>query len=71
MSIEIVKVQVPIVGDRGTCLVYDKNRRHMQQQPLLGYVEKALDGDLKGYFKAAWSSVVGWGISERVADQDW
>ena len=41
------------------------------QQPLVNYVRDALGGDLKGYFMAAWSSVVGWGIGERVADQDW
>lgn len=27
--------------------------------------------DLKGYFQAAWSSIVGWGIGRRVSDKDW
>jgi hypothetical protein len=71
MPIEIVKVQVPLVGDTSMCLVYDKARKHMVQQPLLRDVEKQLNGDAKGYFKGAWSSIVGWGLSERVADQDW
>ena len=71
MKREIVKVQVPVIGDQRMCLVYDKARKHQMQQPLVNYVRDALGGDLKGYFMAAWSSVVGWGIGERVADQDW
>ncbi len=71
MAIEIVKVQVPIIGDPGTCLVYAKGHKHVRQQPLTNDVREKLKGDLKGYFKGAWSSIVGWGISERVADQDW
>jgi hypothetical protein len=71
MPLEIVKVQVPLSGGVSHCLVYDKARKHVNQQPLLRDVKKALNGDVKGYFKAAWSSVVGWGISERVPDQDW
>ena len=68
---EIVKVQVPIIGDPNTCLVYDKAKKHVNQQPLQDHVKRALRGDLKGYFKGAWSSVVGWGLSARVPDQDW
>jgi hypothetical protein len=72
MPLEIVKVQVPLVGGNSNeCLVYDKARKHMSTQPLLSEVRKALKGDPKGYFKAAWSSIVGWGISERVPDQNW
>ncbi len=71
MALEIVKVQIPLAGDRRIGLVYDKARKHMIEQPILEDTRKALKGDLKGYFRAAWSSVVGWGISERVPDQDW
>jgi hypothetical protein len=28
-------------------------------------------GDYKAFFKGAWSSIVGWGLSNRVKDQDW
>lgn len=66
----IVKVQVPLTGGN-KCLVYDRRRKHVSEQPLLSHVRKALNGDAKGYFRAAWSSVVGWGISQRVADQGW
>ena len=71
MGIEIVKVQVPIVGNPNTCLIYDKERKHQTEQPLQEHIKKALNGDYKGYFKGAWSSIVGWGISERVPNQDW
>ena len=69
--VEIVKVQVPLFGGRGQMLVYDRKRKHVNEQPLLLDVQRQLKGDAKGYFKAAWSSVVGWGISERVPDEDW
>lgn len=68
---EIVKVQVPIVGNKSLCLVYAKGRRNMVEQPVPDAARKALNGDLKGYFKGTWSSVVGWAINERVAAQDW
>lgn len=71
-NIEIVKVQTPIFGGTlGMCLVYDKKRKHTALQPLESHVKEALDGDVKGYFNAAWSSIVGWGISGRVEDQAW
>ena len=71
MPVEIVKVQVPIIGDKSQVLIYDRGRKHMVHQPLTNDVKARLKGDLKGYFKGAWSSIVGWGISERVPDQDW
>lgn len=67
----VVKVQVPLAGDARKCLVYDRRRKHVTEQALTNHVRKALNGDAKGYFRGAWSSVVGWGISERVADQGW
>ena len=71
-SVEIVKVQVPLAGGTpNTCLVYDRARKHMVEMPLMNHVKAALKGDPKGYFRAVWSSVVGWGISERVGDQPW
>ena len=73
MSVEIVKVQVPLNLGEGPVevLIYDQNRRHVVVQPLVADTAKKLGADKKGYFKATWSSVVGWGISERVSDQDW
>ena len=52
------------------CLVYDHNRRHIVEQPLPEDIRKALKGDPKGYFQ---SRVAGmeWGISERVANENW
>jgi len=67
---EIVKVQVPLTGD-GPALIYDKARKHTVQRQLLGYERKQMRGDLKAYFKASWSSVVGWGLTTRVGDESW
>ena len=72
MAVEIVKVQVPLnTASRDHVLVYDRERKHMVEMPLLSHVAEQLGSDAKGYFRAAWSSVVGWGISTRVADQNW
>jgi hypothetical protein len=76
MPIEIVKVQRPVAQSPGepVWLIYDKSRRHevmLPERAILQSVKKAMGNDLKAHFKAAWSSVVGWGISERVPNQDW
>lgn len=76
MAIEIVKVQRPIASNAADppWLVYDKTRKHYETIPagaIPESVKKALGSDAKGYFKGAWSSIVGWGLSERVGEQDW
>ena len=76
MGVEIVKVQRPIMtnDDQQPWLIYDRKRKHRTIVPagaIPAHVKKALGGDFKGYFTGAWSSVVGWGLSDRVADQDW
>ncbi len=72
----IVKVQRPIVTNDPDApwLMYDEKREHMTQVPdrlIPTYVRDAVGKDLKAYFVGAWSSIVGWGLSERVEDQDW
>lgn len=70
----IVKVQVPLAGaavGSGKCLVYAEGRKNMVEQPVPAHVIKALKGDLKGYFQAQYSSVVGWAIGDRVSDRPW
>lgn len=68
--VEIVKVQIPLSGP-GPALIYDKARKHMIQRELVRHELEAMGGDVKAYFNAAWSSIVGWGLSQRVEDQDW
>ena len=68
--IEIVKVQVPIVGD-GPALVYPEDHTRIRQMPISLATKKALRGQKKGYFNAEWSSLNGWRINDRVADQGW
>lgn len=69
---EIVKVQRPLVGD--DWLVYAKGRVRSQVLPkfvIPAYVREKMGDDLKGYFEARWSSIVGWAIGDRVAEQEW
>ena len=67
---EIVKVQVPVYGDV-VALIYAKGRDRMTQQPITNYLREKMEGRYKAYFRAHYSSIVGWAIGERVADQDW
>jgi hypothetical protein len=73
---EIVKVQRPLMtnGDEPMWLIYDRERKHVEQVPegaIPAYVKEAMGDDFKVYFVGAWSSIVGWGLSKRVGDQDW
>jgi len=43
----------------------------MFEQILNNYTREQMGTDREAFFKAAWSSVVGWGISERVPDPGW
>ena len=67
---EIVKVQIPLNGE-GPALIYNKARKWVMQRELLDYEKKAMGDDMKAYFNATWSSIVGWGLGRRVEDQDW
>jgi hypothetical protein len=76
MPTEIVKVQRPVKTNDPTepWLIYDRRRNHEVMVPAAAipeHVKKALGDDFKGYFTGAWSSVVGWGLSARVAAQEW
>ena len=76
MPVEIVKVQRPIMSNDpdDPWLIYDKARKHMTQVPARAIqqsIKSAMGQDYKAFFKGAWSSIVGWGLSERVAHQDW
>lgn len=73
---ETVKVQRPIVSNdpRNPWLIYNKERSHVTEVPdaaIPTYVKAAMRGDMKAYFIGAWSSIVGWGLSKRVKDEDW
>lgn len=76
----IVKVQLAqasnVAGRVGSAfaLIYDKDRIHVTEQPIPMNVYKivAVRHPQKAYFRASWSSVVGWGISvPAIEDQDW
>ena len=73
---EIVKVQRPVMSteEHPPWLMYDEGRKHVTEvdpRMVPQYVKDAMGDDFKAYFVGAWSSIVGWGLSERVADQDW
>jgi hypothetical protein len=73
---EIVKVQLPLAtfnttSGEGRALIYDKDKKHVITRPLLAYERKAMGDSLKAFFKGEWSSTVGWGLTDRVPDEDW
>ena len=70
---EIVKVQRPMMTSDQSLpwLIYDADRNHVTQVPEIAiphHVRDAMGDDLKAYFIGAWSSIVGWGLSKRVSD---
>lgn len=70
---EIVKVQRPMMTSDQSLpwLIYDADRKHVTQVPGIAiphHVRDAMGDDFKAYFVGAWSSIVGWGLSERVSD---
>ncbi|MCB8880076.1 hypothetical protein ACELLULO517_07505 [Acidisoma cellulosilytica] len=67
----IVKVQRPLSGGDGRYLVYAEGKSRMCEQPIPPAAKKSLGDDLKGYFNAHYSSIVGWAVNERVKDQSW
>lgn len=73
---EIVKAQGPMMsnGEHPPWLMYDEARKHVTKvdhRVVPQYVKDAMGDDFEAYFVGAWSSIVGWGVSERVADQEW
>lgn len=72
----IVKVRRSMVTSEEEVqwLIYDKDRKHMEELPdrlIPNYVRAAMGDDHKAFFNAAWSSIVGWALSDRVGDQTW
>ena len=72
---EIVKVQRPLSSNQPDpgWLIYDRNRKHMEECPegdVPKHVRDALSKDLKGYFQASWSAA-GWDLGVKAPDEDW
>lgn len=68
---EIVKVQRPVFPPDAPWLIYDRDRKHMREvdsRAIPQYVRDQMGDDMKAYFVGAWSGVVGWGLSNRVSD---
>jgi hypothetical protein len=69
---EVVKVQVPIVGEHSAYLVYDRSRVRVSVQSIPEHADEALQLDLKGYFHATWVGISRkWVIHDRVDDERW
>lgn len=64
---ETVKVQITTDGEAA---IYDRAEKHRVVRPLLPHEQKLMGSDTKAYMRGAWSSVVGWGISARVPDEE-
>ena len=69
----IVKVERPPENEDAPWLMYDKDREHLVEVDCMvipQHVKDAMGNDLEAYFVGAWSSIVGWGLSERVSDAE-
>lgn len=68
----IVKVQIPIVGERQEALVYEEDRRNTILQPIPEWVRRTISDTYKGYFRSTWNPDAGvYVIHDQVFDQDW
>ncbi len=47
--------------------IWDRDGKHGVERPLNNYDLEIIDGAKVSFCKAAWSSVVGWGIIERAS----
>lgn len=70
----IVKVQVPLavsdsIGQK-TCLVYDRERKHVIQQPISQRTLDLMKGDVRAFFEATWGDNT-WVMTRRVPEQFW
>lgn len=74
MAIEIVKVQHPLFPHGAPWLICDeacKRISRLSDTVIPKHVKEAMNGYSKAFFNGDWSSVDGWGLSERVEDQVW
>lgn len=76
MPVQIVKVQKPLFSTESSppWLISDRWGRHVTEVPAAAipqHVKAAMSTTHRAYFNGAWSSVVGWGLSDQVEEQDW
>jgi hypothetical protein len=69
---EIVKVQQALYPPGGDALIYDRDRKHLQQRPLTAAEKHMMAGDMWVFFQASWNSHSRrWTLLERAADESW
>ena len=71
-GIEVVKVQQALYPPGGDALIYDQDRKHMQQRPLTAAEKHMMAGEVRAFFQASWNTGSGrWTLLERAADESW
>jgi hypothetical protein len=63
-GIEVVKVQQALYPPGGDALIYDQQRKHMQQPPLTAAEKHMMAGEVR-------AGSGRWTLLERVADGSW
>jgi hypothetical protein len=71
-GIEVVKVQQALYPPGGDALIYDQDRKHLQQRPLTAAERHMMAGKVLAFFQASWNtSSRRWTLLERAADGSW
>lgn len=69
---EIVKVQQALYPPGGDALIYDRDRKHLQQRPLTAAEKHMMAGEARAFFRASWNARSRrWTLSERATDESW
>ncbi|HEY2616488.1 MAG TPA: hypothetical protein VGI78_04050, partial [Acetobacteraceae bacterium] len=68
-GIEVVKVQQALYPPGGDALIYDQDRKHLQQRPLAAAEKHMMAGEVRAFFQASWNaSSRRWTLLDRAAD---
>jgi hypothetical protein len=55
-GIEVVKVQQALYPPGGDALIYDQDRKHLQQRPLTAAERHMMAGEVRAFFQASWNT---------------
>jgi hypothetical protein len=71
-GIEVVTVQQALYPPGGDALIFDRDRKHLQQRPLTAAERHMMAGKVLAFFQASWNtSSRRWTLLERAADGSW
>ena len=71
-GIEVVTVQQALYPPGGDALIFDRDRKQLQQRPLTAAERHMMAGKVLAFFQASWNtSSRRWTLLERAADGSW